>query len=117
MSARHRFAAATPYVPTDVTQTAQVYPQIILDYDRLWSEQLDAFNQLDIRIDKKWFYKKMALDFFIEVQNALANANPQPPSYVLSRDASGMPVNPRSLFQIPLEEGSVIPSFGIVIDF
>ena len=117
VSARHRFAAATPYVPTDVTQTAQLYPQIILDYDRLGSEQLDAFNQLDIRIDKKWFYKKMALDFFIEVQNALANANPQPPSYGLSRDASGMPVNPRSLFQIPLEEGSVIPSFGVVIDF
>ena len=117
VSARHRFAAATPYVPTDVTQTTQVYPQIVLDYDRLGSEQLDAFNQLDIRIDKKWFYKKMALDFFIEVQNTLANANPQPPSYGLSRDASGMPVNPRSLFQIPLEEGSVIPSFGIVIDF
>ncbi|MDB4768240.1 TonB-dependent receptor [Flavobacteriaceae bacterium] len=117
VSARHRFAAATPFVPTDLAKTTQLYPQIILDYDRLGSEQLDAFNQLDIRIDKKWFYKKMALDFFIEVQNALANANPQPPSYGLSRDASGMPVNPRSLFQIPLEEGSVIPSFGVVIDF
>lgn len=117
VSARNRFAAATPYVPTDVAQTTQVYPQIILDYDRLGSDKLDPFNQLDIRIDKKWFYKKMALDFFIEVQNVLAYANPQPPSYGLNRDASGMPVNPRSLFQVPLEEGSVIPSFGIVIDF
>jgi outer membrane receptor for ferrienterochelin and colicin len=117
VSARNRFAAATPYVPTDVAQTTQVYPQIILDYDRLGSEKLDPFNQLDIRIDKKWFYKKMALDFFIEVQNVLAYANPQPPSYGLNRDASGMPVNPRSLFQVPFEEGSVIPSFGIVIDF
>lgn len=117
VSARHRFAAATPFVPTDLEETTQVYPQIVLDYDRLGSEKLDPFNQLDIRIDKKWFYKKMALDFFIEVQNALANANPQPPSYGLTRDASGMPVNPRSLFQIPLEEGSVIPSFGVVIDF
>ena len=117
VSARHRFAAATPFVPTDLEETTQMYPQIVLDYDRLGSEKLDPFNQLDIRIDKKWFYKKIALDFFIEVQNALANANPQPPSYGLSRDASGMPVNPRSLFQIPLEEGSVIPSFGVVIDF
>jgi hypothetical protein len=117
VSARNRFAAATPYVPTDVAQTTQVYPQIILDYDRLGSEKLDPFNQLDIRIDKKWFYKKMALDFFIEVQNVLAYANPQLPSYGLNRDASGMPVNPRSLFQVPFEEGSVIPSFGIVIDF
>ena len=117
VSARHRFAAATPFVPTDIPQTAQLYPKIVLDYDRLGSQKLDPFNQLDIRIDKKWFYKAVALDFFIEVQNALANANPQPPSYGLSRDASGMPVNPRSLFQIPLEEGSIIPSFGIVIDF
>ena len=117
VSARNRFAAATPYVPTDVAQTTQVYPQIILDYDRLGSDKLDPFNQLDIRIDKKWFYKKMALDFFIEVQNVLAYANPQPPSYGLNRDASGMPVNPRSLFQVPLEEGSVIGTLGIVIDF
>jgi len=117
VSARHRFAAATPFVPTDLAKTTQLYPQIVLDYDRLGSEKLDAFNQLDIRIDKKWFYKKIALDFFIEIQNALANANPQPPTYGLSRDTSGMPVNPRSLFQIPLEEGSVIPSFGVVIDF
>jgi hypothetical protein len=117
VSARHRFAAATPFVPTDLAKTTQLYPQIVLDYDRLGSEKLDAFNQLDIRIDKKWFYKKIALDFFIEMQNALANANPQPPNYGLSRDTSGMPVNPRSLFQIPLEEGSVIPSFGVVIDF
>ena len=117
VSARHRFASATPFVPTDIPQTAQLYPKIVLDYDRLGSQKLDPFNQLDIRIDKKWFYKAVALDFFIEVQNALANANPQPPSYGLSRDASGMPVNPRSLFQIPLEEGSIIPSFGIVIDF
>ena len=117
VSARHRFAAATPFVPTDIPQTTQLYPQIVLDYDRLGSQKLDPFNQLDIRIDKKWFYKKIALDFFIEVQNVLANANPQPPSYGLNRDASGMPMNPRSLFQIPLEEGSVIPSFGIVIDF
>ena len=117
VSARHRFAAATPFVPTDLAKTTQLYPQIVLDYDRLGSEKLDAFNQLDIRIDKKWFYKKIALDFFIEIQNALANTNPQPPNYGLSRDTSGMPVNPRSLFQIPLEEGSVIPSFGVVIDF
>ncbi|MBT7239564.1 MAG: TonB-dependent receptor, partial [Flavobacteriaceae bacterium] len=83
VSARHRFAAATPFVPTDIPQTAQLYPKIVLDYDRLGSQKLDPFNQLDIRIDKKWFYKAVALDFFIEVQNALANANPQPPSYGL----------------------------------
>ncbi|HAB81471.1 MAG TPA: TonB-dependent receptor, partial [Flavobacteriaceae bacterium] len=76
VSARHRFAAATPFVPTDIPQTAQLYPKIVLDYDRLGSQKLDPFNQLDIRIDKKWFYKAVALDFFIEVQNALANANP-----------------------------------------
>ena len=117
VSARHRFAASTPFVPTDIAKTTAVYPQIILDYSALGTQELDPFNQLDLRIDKKWFYKKIALDFFIEIQNALANANPQPPSYGLSRDASGLPVDPRSLNQIPLEEGSVIPSFGIVIDF
>ncbi|MDB4068069.1 TonB-dependent receptor, partial [Flavobacteriaceae bacterium] len=47
VSARHRFAAATPFVPTDIPQTAQLYPKIVLDYDRLGSQKLDPFNQLD----------------------------------------------------------------------
>jgi len=46
VSARHRFAAATPFVPTDIPQTAQLYPKIVLDYDRLGSQKLDPFNKI-----------------------------------------------------------------------
>ena len=117
VSARFRYAGATPFVPTDLMQTTTFYPEIVLDYNRLGEEKLSAFSQLDLRFDKKWFYKKLALDFFIEVQNATGSSNPQPPSYGLSRDTNGLPLNPSSLSLIPQQAGSVIPSFGIVIDF
>lgn len=117
VSSRFRYAGATPYVPTDLVQTTAFYPEIVLDYAALGSEKLASFNQLDVRFDKKWFYEKWSFNFFVEVQNALGASNPQPPSYGLSRDANGLPLQPRSLSLVPLESGTAIPSFGVVIDF
>ena len=117
ISGRFRYAGATPFVPTDLAQTTIFYPEIVLDYERLGTEKLSAFKQLDLRVDKKWFYKNVALDFFIEIQNALGAINPQPPAYGLSRDGSGLPISPRSLALIPEAAGASIPSFGVVIDF
>ncbi len=117
VSSRFRYAAATPYVPTDVAQTTAFYPEIILDYNALGSEKLAPFSQLDFRFDKKWYYEKWSFNFFVEVQNALGSSNPQPPSYGLSRDANGMPLSPRSLIEIEQSAGAAIPSFGVVIDF
>ena len=53
---------------------------------------------IDIRIDKKWNFKKVALDLFLEVQNVLGNNSPQPPEYGLLLDDTGTPVDPRQLF-------------------
>lgn len=117
ISARYRFAGGTPFVPTDVERTLEVYPDIVLDYSRLGEDKLDIFSQLDIRIDKKWNFNKLSLNLFFEVQNALVQNNPQPPEYGLNRDAMGALVQPRSLAEIIQDDGSIIPSIGIVVDF
>jgi hypothetical protein len=117
LSSRYRFAGRTPFVPTDLDATLDNYPEVILDYSRLGDEKLAVFSQLDIRIDKKYNFKKFALNFFIEVQNILFQDIPAPPEYVLNRDASGTIVQPESLIAIENGFGSPIPGFGIVIDF
>ncbi|WP_298319763.1 TonB-dependent receptor [uncultured Aquimarina sp.] len=117
ISARYRFAGKTPFVPTDQDATLANYPEVILDYDRLGEEKLDIFSQLDLRIDKKWNFKNLSLNVFIEAQNILAQQAPQPTQFGLTRNTNGTIVEPRSLTEIETETGQIIPSLGIVIDF
>lgn len=116
-SARYRFAGNTPFAPTNITATENTYPEIILDYSRLGEEKLDTFSQLDIRIDKKWNFKNLSLNLFLEAQNVTKSTSPEPPSYGLARNTNGAPLSPRSLQQVPTSEGAIIPSIGVVIDF
>ncbi len=117
ISARYRFAGETPFVPTDLEATLDNYPEVILDYTRLGEENLDIFSQLDLRIDKKWNFKRLSLDVFVEAQNVLGQDIPQPPEFGLSRDANGAILDPRSLVEIESDSGQIIPSIGIVVDF
>lgn len=116
-SARYRFAGKTPFVPTDLDATLANYPEVVLDYDRLGEEKLDIFSQLDVRIDKKWNFKKFAFSLFIEAQNILGQDNPSPPEYGLNRNDVGMVIDPRSLVEIPKDSGQIIPGIGVVLDF
>lgn len=117
LSARWRFSGETPFVPTDEAATINFYPEIIPDFDRLGEEKLGVFSQLDVRVDKKWNFKKLSLNVFFEIQNALAQEAPQPPSFAVGRNTDGSLTNPRSLQQLSTEDGSIIPSIGIVVDF
>jgi hypothetical protein len=118
VSGRYRFLGKTPYAPTDTEATLANYPAVIKDYSRLGSVMLDPFSQLDIRIDKKWNFKKWNLDLFFDIQNVLAQQQPSEPSFGLDRDELGSVILPQSLIQIPAAtSGSVLPSLGIVINF
>ena len=95
---RLRYLGETPYAPLDLNATLANYPANIRDYSRLGTVKLDPFSQLDVRLDKKWSFKKWSLDLFIDVQNILATTNPNEPSYGLDRDAQdniiGLPIKP-----------------------
>lgn len=118
VSLRVRYGGQTPYAPVDEEATLQNYPAVIKDYSRLGTVTLDAFNQTDIRIDKKWSFDKWALDIFFEVQNVFGQALPSEPGYTLAKDETGIVVTPLSLEQLPqVDTGSILPSIGIVIDF
>ncbi|KOF02648.1 TonB-dependent receptor [Roseivirga seohaensis subsp. aquiponti] len=115
---RNRFLGRAPFVPVDIEATEDSYPTIINDYDRLGNERLRAYNSLDVRIDKKWNYSKWSLNLFIEVTNLLGSRLPQSPQYGLDLDDNGEVIMPRNLIEIPdTNNGSTIPTFGIVIDF
>ena len=118
LSARVRYAGKTPYAPVDQQATLANYPAVIRDYGRLGQVNLDPFNQTDIRLDKKWNFKKWTLDVFLELQNLLSQNSPSTPQYGLERDDLGNVVEPRQLKLIEGEDtGQLLPTIGIVIDF
>lgn len=114
---RYRYAGKTPFAKVDQKQTLDNYPQIVLDYSNLGENKLDAFSQLDVRIDKKWNFKKFAFNLFIDIQNVLAQKIPEPTAFGLNRDNDGTIINPRSLVAVNVAEGQVLPTIGIILDF
>jgi outer membrane receptor for ferrienterochelin and colicin len=118
IGARYRFAGKTPYVATNQAQTLAQYPRIVLDYTKLGEQNLPAFSQLDARVDKKWNFKKVALDVFIDVQNLLSQQIPQPIRYGLNRDeTSGSLILPLSLVAVKPQKTTTIPTIGVILDF
>jgi hypothetical protein len=117
VSARYRFAGETPIVPTNIEETTARYPDIVLDYNRIGEEKLGVFSQLDVRIDKKWNFKKLSVDLFFEIQNLLVRNSPEAPEYILQRNDMGSVINPRKLIPVTEEDGKPIPTIGFVIDF
>jgi hypothetical protein len=114
---RYRYAGKTPFAKVNQLQTLNNYPQIVLDYDNLGENKLDAFSQLDVRIDKKWNFKNFAFNLFIDIQNVLSQKIPEPTAFGLNRDDDGTIINPRSLVSVNVADRQVIPTIGIILDF
>ncbi len=126
---RYRWLGGLPYTPVDqqfssLVSVWDINRQGVPDYGRVNSLRLSAFNQLDFRIDKKWFLKRWNLNLYFDVQNAGNAKNQQPPLLLLDRDAQGNPIIENSAANIPSYRtrfiqntaGTVIPSIGVIIE-
>src|SRR5690349_7476112 len=90
MGLKYRFAGGSPYTPYDLAVSQQTYlllGQGTLDNNRLNSERVLAFTQLDFRFDKKINYRNTTLDLYLDVQNILGFKNQGYPDYTFQRTA------------------------------
>ncbi|MEM9896790.1 MAG: TonB-dependent receptor [Bacteroidota bacterium] len=118
LSARVRYLGETPTAPLDQQATLANYPALVRDFSRQGQQRLDAFNQTDIRIDKKWNLKGFTLDVFLELQNAFGQQTPQEPLFGLARNDNGDIAQPRQLQEIEnIDTSQILPTLGLVIDF
>jgi hypothetical protein len=128
MGVKWRFVGGAPYTPYDVERSSlktawdareQGYP----DFTRFNSERLNSFQELDLRVDKEFFFKKWSLNLYLDVQNAYNFKSKDPDVLVLQRDANGLPLtDPNdpsrySLKYLPSESGTVLPTIGIIVEF
>ena len=129
---KFRYQGAAPYTPYNLEQSKLNYLTLgsgVFDYDQVNTIRLKAFHSGDLRLDKKWNYKKSTFDFYIDIQNFYASRSTGSPQYTFKRkeDNSGFlsnndqPVQLNGSNAIPYllnnAEGTFIPTIGFIIEF
>ena len=126
IATRWRFVGGAPYSPIDMELSENkdawsVTNQAIVDYRNFNSLRLKNSHQLDIRIDKEFYFKKWVLNLYTDIQNAYNFKSQSPPIYT-NRDAEGNilkhPSNREDLQGLRMIEtynGTILPTIGIII--
>lgn len=129
---KFRVQGGAPYTPFDETASRQNYLSLgegVLDNAKLNQNRLDVFHASDVRIDKKWNWKKMTLDVFLDVSNWYLAKSPAFPQYTFKRTAdnsafastNNKPVAFDGSNAIPLilqnNDPSVTPTIGFILEF
>ncbi len=122
-----RFVGGAPYTPYDVDRSSLIEAwdakgRGYLDYNNYNSERLQVFHQLDIRVDKEYYFKKWSLNLYLDIQNLYNFKAQQPDELLQERDVNGQAlINPEDptryvLKYIPSESGTVLPTIGIIVE-
>lgn len=127
-----RYQGAAPYSPFDLEQSRLNFVSLgtgVFNYDQINSLRLPAFHAGDLRIDKKWNYKKTTLDLFLDVTNFYGSKSTGIPNYTFKRavdnksfiTTDGMPLRNDGQNGIPVIlnniEQNVLPTIGLIVEF
>ena len=125
---RFRFSGGAPYTPYDTlnssyTSVWDVNSFGVFDYDNLNGRRLKSNHGLDIRIDKKWYWKKVTLNLYLDIQNLYNFQSETPASLITLTDENGNKVlnsNDPSRYQLKYinnTSGTALPSIGLQFEF
>jgi len=123
-----RFVGGAPYTPYDYEKSSykeawDVQGRGYLDYSEFNTQRLKSFHQLDLRIDKQYFYTGWSLMIYADVQNVYNHQADQPDLLLRESDSNGIPVtdpvdpSKYSLKYVENSTGTVLPTIGIIIEF
>ena len=126
VGARLSAVGGTPYTPYDVGKSSLVEAwdaqgRPYYDYARYNDGRLDAFAQLDLRIDKTFYFRHCMLGLYIDLQNVTGSKLRQPDVLM----STGVVENPEApaaeqryrMKYIRQESGTLIPTLGITVEF
>jgi outer membrane receptor for ferrienterochelin and colicin len=125
--AKWRYSGGLPYTPYDLEYSSikdawDINGGPYSDYSEVNTLRFSSFNQLDIRIDKRFFFPKWSLMLYLDIQNLFNQKAEQRPYVVREKDANGeyILVNDGAnyvLRTIDSTTGTVLPTFGIMVEF
>lgn len=119
---RFRLIGGAPYTPFDMEESSlkinwDATQRPVLNYAEYNSKRLKTFNQLDLRIDKFFFFRKLMFGVYVDLQNAL-NTKYRDPDALLSTGIIENPDAPLDqqryrMKTIRQESGTIVPTLGI----
>lgn len=130
-----RYQTGLPFTPfsdaSSLVNNWDVNGRGIRDFNLLNSGRLASANTLDIRVDKKWYFKKWNMNLYLDIENMLGNTVVVP-ELILDRPldenntpiGSGIILNPDApatlqrykLKEISDAQGTLVPSIGLIIE-
>lgn len=125
VGARWWFVTGSPYTPFDIERSStkavwDVTGRGIPDYNRLNQARTSNFNQLDLRVDKKWFFNQWSLNLYFDIQNVYGSNQAAQPFLDVVRDENGNPVS-KNAFQYETQRlqnnlGTTVPTLGVIVE-
>ena len=127
IGSRFRYVGGLPYTPYDQNRSTLIESWNLqggpyLDYAKLNSLRFPAFHQLDVRVDKAYYLKKMILKFYLDIQNIYGFQSQSQDILVREEDASGNFLTTDSgtryvLRTVKNTSGTILPTIGIQVEF
>jgi hypothetical protein len=129
---KFRYQGGAPYTPYDEAASRLNYlsqGEGIFNYNQLNNLRLRGFNASDVRIDKKWNFRKTTIDLFIDVTNWYVAKSQGVPLYTFKRTTDNssfqttdaQPVRANGSNAIPIlllnDDASVTPTLGFIVEF
>ncbi|MES2798536.1 MAG: TonB-dependent receptor [Bacteroidota bacterium] len=129
---KYRLSGGQPYTPFDLNASTANYLTTgtgVLDYTQINAERLPIFQQLDLRVDKKFNFKKVSLTLFLDFQNVFLYKTPSTPRFTFERNedntgfqtTDGQTIKPDGSNAIPVvlmqRSATLVPSLGFIFEF
>ena len=132
LGVKFRYQGAAPYTPYNLEQSRLNYLTLgtgVFNFDQVNTLRLPAFHSGDLRIDKKWNYRKLTLDLFLDITNFYSSKSAGIPNYTFKRTADnssfestdGQPVKMDGSNATPVLlnniDGTLLPTIGFIVEF
>jgi hypothetical protein len=122
-----RFVGGSPYTPYDLESSSiksawDAAGGPLWDFNQLNSLRFAPFHQLDLRVDKRFFFNRFSLMAYIDIQNAYNFKGEQSDYVIREKDENGNYIlldnNTRyQLRTITSTSGTILPTIGLMIQF
>lgn len=116
----------SPYTPYDEETSSlklvwDAAGRPVYDYSDYNGERLEPYCQVDLRVDKNFYFKKWTLGLYVDLQNVTFSKIRQPDAYL----STGEIVNPEdlpadqryTLETLELWSGTIVPAIGVTVEF
>ncbi|MCC7296788.1 MAG: TonB-dependent receptor, partial [Bacteroidia bacterium] len=128
IGAKWRLVTGRPFTPVDEAASLEkanwdIRGIALPNYNLLNTGRLGNFNQLDLRVDKVWYFKRSSLNLYIDIQNLFNTQYLGPNTLIAAQNPDGSLVtdsgNPSryKADYLPNSTGTVLPTIGVIFDF